>query len=62
MEENPRKQQIEVQVRVERRDLLRDAHHLRRVLDQPSAARVMIIARGGSAPEPVAPLLQERLA
>ena len=55
VKENPRKQEIEVQVRVERRDLLRDAHHLRGVLDESAAPRVMIITRGGSATESVTP-------
>src|SRR5882724_4342306 len=55
MKQDAGKQKIDIQLRIERRDLLRDAHHLRGVLDKATAACVMIIARGGGATKPVAP-------
>ncbi len=55
VEENAGQQEIDIQLRIERRDLLRDAHHLGSVLDKAAAARVMIIASSGGAAKPVAP-------
>ena len=50
---------IEIQLRIKRRDLFGHSHHLRGVLNQAPAPRVMIVARGGGATEPVAPFVQE---
>ena len=41
--------------------MLRDAHHLRGMLDESAAPRVMIITRRGRPPEPITPFFQERL-
>ena len=44
MKENPRDEQIEIELRINRRDLSCDAHHLGGVLDQTAAAGMMISA------------------
>ena len=59
VEEDTSDQQIAIQLRIQRRDLFRYAHHLRGVLNQSAAPRVMIVARGSCATEPVAPFFQE---
>ena len=59
VKENSSDQQIKIQLRIKRRDLLRHPHHLCRVFNQPAAMRVMIFARGSGAAEPVPPFFQE---
>ena len=61
MKENTGDQKIEIQLRIKRRDLCRHAHHLRRMLDQSAATRVMIFARGCGATKAIAPLVNEHL-
>ena len=47
VEENPGNQQIKVEIGIKRRDLRGDPHHLGGVLEQTTAARMMIGARTG---------------
>jgi hypothetical protein len=54
-------QKVEIQLGIERRNLGRDPHHLRRVLNQTSATRMMIFPRRGGASETVAEFFYERL-
>ena len=59
VEENAGDEQVEIQVGIKRRDLRRDAHHLRGVLDQAAAAGVMITAGAGGVAETRAVLRDE---
>ena len=62
VKQNAGEQKIEIELRIERRDRHRDAHHLRGVLDQTTAPRVMIIAGRSRAAETLAEFLQKRVA
>ena len=60
VKENSSDEQIQIQLRIKRRDLGRDPHHLSGVLDQSAAARVMISARTGRVTKARAVLRDER--
>src|SRR5450755_2317317 len=62
MKEDTGNQKIDIQFRIERRNAKRDAHHLRGVLDQTTAPRMMVIARRGRAAKPIAPFFQKSFA
>src|SRR5207245_10235382 len=62
MEENSCEQEIEVQLRIKRRDLRRNPHHLRSVLDQTTATRMMIVACSSCASKAITQVMQKRLA
>ena len=62
VEKNSREQQVKVQLRVERCDLLSHAHHLCSMLDQSTAPRMMVIPRSRGAPKPVAPFAKKSFA
>ena len=59
VKQNAGKQKIDIQLWIERRHLICDAHHLRGVFDETAAARVMIIARRSRTPETIAPFAQK---
>ena len=59
MKKNASDQKINIQLRIERRDCPRQAHHLRGVLDEAAAPGVMIFASCGRATKSVAPLVDE---
>ena len=54
MEKDAREEQIAVQLGVDRAERGGAAHHLRDMLHQSAAAGVVVLARGGGAPETAA--------
>src|SRR5438874_12511924 len=62
VKQNAGDEQIEIELRIERRDRDRHPHHLGDVLDEAAAARVMIRARARRAPKAFAMLAKERFA
>src|SRR5438034_11458364 len=57
VKQNAGQQKIGIQLWIERRDLLCDAHHLGGVLDQSATARMMIIAGSSGATKTLAPFV-----
>src|SRR5213076_3215273 len=60
VKQNAGDEQVEIELRIKRRDHYRHPHHLGDVLDEPAAARVMIRTRAGGAAKTLAMLRYER--
>ena len=57
VKKNPGDQQVRIQLRIDRCDLLRYAHHLRGVLDEPATTSMMVFARCRGATKTFAPFI-----
>ena len=62
VKKNSGNEQIEIQLRIQRRDRTREPHHLRGVLNETAPAGMMIIPRRGRAAKTLAPFLQKQFA